>query len=151
MTEWITATEAALYLKVKAGTVLRWAKQGHLKGYRLSGTRRCTWRFLRADLDATMTQPFAARTMVCADELLCVLTLWRQTTQFSQAEDWIFAGLQTRASTVELHVRVGEPRQRCSEGRNRSRQFSHVPTHSQNVVGFGRHAGWCAAEIDAAR
>jgi len=33
----------------------------------------------------------SARTMVCADELLDVLTFWRQTTQFSQAEDWVFA------------------------------------------------------------
>jgi integrase len=28
---------------------------------------------------------------VCADELLDVLAIWRQTTQFSQAEDWVFA------------------------------------------------------------
>jgi integrase len=33
----------------------------------------------------------SARTMVCADELLDVLKRWRQTTQFSQAEDWVFA------------------------------------------------------------
>jgi integrase len=33
----------------------------------------------------------SARTMVCADELLDVLKHWRQTTQFSQAEDWVFA------------------------------------------------------------
>jgi excisionase family DNA binding protein len=60
MTEWLTATEASLYLKVKPRTVLQWAKQGRLKGYRLSGTKRCTWRFLRADLDAKMTPPSAA-------------------------------------------------------------------------------------------
>ncbi len=33
----------------------------------------------------------AARTMVCADELLDVLKQWRQTTQFSGSEDWMFA------------------------------------------------------------
>jgi excisionase family DNA binding protein len=60
MNEWLTATEASLYLKVKPRTVLQWAKQGHLKGYRLSGTKRCTWRFRRADLDAKMTPPSAA-------------------------------------------------------------------------------------------
>jgi excisionase family DNA binding protein len=60
MTEWLTATEASLYLKVKPRTVLQWAKQGRLKGYRLSGAKRCTWRFLRADLDARMLPPSAA-------------------------------------------------------------------------------------------
>jgi integrase len=33
----------------------------------------------------------SARTMACADELLDVFALWRQTTQFSQADDWVFA------------------------------------------------------------
>jgi integrase len=33
----------------------------------------------------------SARTMVCADELLEVLKVWRQTTQFSQPDDWMFA------------------------------------------------------------
>lgn len=33
----------------------------------------------------------SARTMACADELLDVLKHWRQTTQFSDTEDWVFA------------------------------------------------------------
>lgn len=33
----------------------------------------------------------SARTMVCADELLEVLNRWKQTTQFSAPDDWIFA------------------------------------------------------------
>jgi integrase len=33
----------------------------------------------------------SARTMACADELLDVLKRWRQITQFSDAEDWVFA------------------------------------------------------------
>jgi integrase len=33
----------------------------------------------------------SARTMVCADELLEVLKVWKQTTQFSAAVDWMFA------------------------------------------------------------
>ena len=33
----------------------------------------------------------SARTMVCADELLDVLKHWRQTTEFSQPDDWMFA------------------------------------------------------------
>jgi len=33
----------------------------------------------------------SARTMVCANELLDVLKVWKQTAQFSQPEDWMFA------------------------------------------------------------
>jgi integrase len=33
----------------------------------------------------------SARTMACADELLDALKRWRQITQFSDAEDWVFA------------------------------------------------------------
>ena len=35
----------------------------------------------------------SARTMACADELLDLLKHWRQTTQFSAPEDWMFASL----------------------------------------------------------
>ena len=60
--EWLTATEAASYLRTKTRTILLWARQGHIKGYRLSGTARVTWRFLRSDLDATLSAPSVALT-----------------------------------------------------------------------------------------
>ncbi len=47
--EWFTASEAALYLKVQTRTVLLWARQGKLKGYALSGAKRHVWRFRVAD------------------------------------------------------------------------------------------------------
>ena len=50
--EWLTAAEAAQHLKVSHRTLLRWVKQGKVKGYAVSGTERHTWRFRRADLDA---------------------------------------------------------------------------------------------------
>jgi hypothetical protein len=31
--EWLTATEAASYLRAKPRTILLWARQGHIKGY----------------------------------------------------------------------------------------------------------------------
>jgi excisionase family DNA binding protein len=49
---WLTAREAAAYLKVAHRTLLYWARQGKVKGHVLSGTRRQTWRFRQADLDA---------------------------------------------------------------------------------------------------
>jgi excisionase family DNA binding protein len=54
---WLTATEAANYLRIEPRTLLMWARQGKVKGYVLSGTRRVTWRFLRSDLDATLRAP----------------------------------------------------------------------------------------------
>ncbi len=60
--EWLTATEAASYLRVKPRTILLWARQGHIKGHMLSGTMRVTWRFRRSDLDATLAPPSVALT-----------------------------------------------------------------------------------------
>jgi excisionase family DNA binding protein len=60
--EWLTPKEAASYLRIKPRTVLLRARQGTIKGYILSGTRRVTWRFLRSDLDATLTPPSVALT-----------------------------------------------------------------------------------------
>jgi len=55
--EWLTANEAAHYLKVKTRTLLLWARQGKVKGYTLSGLTRHVWRFRQADLDATLDMP----------------------------------------------------------------------------------------------
>jgi excisionase family DNA binding protein len=60
--EWLTAAEAACYLRTKPRTILLWARQGHIKGYILSGTRRVTWRFRLSDLDATLAPPSVALT-----------------------------------------------------------------------------------------
>jgi excisionase family DNA binding protein len=58
--EWLTASEAALYLKVQTRTVLLWVRQGKLKGYALSGAKRHVWRFRVTDLDGMMTVPSVA-------------------------------------------------------------------------------------------
>ena len=58
--EWLTATEAAAYLKVAHRTVLQWAKEGRIPAHRLSGTARVTWRFKALELDAMMAAPSAA-------------------------------------------------------------------------------------------
>ena len=57
---WLTAKEAAQYLRVEPRTVLMWARQGKVKGYILSGTLRQTWRFLHSDLDGMLHGPSVA-------------------------------------------------------------------------------------------
>jgi len=52
--EWMTAEEAAEYLKVERRTLLEWVRQGKAKGFRLSGTMRHVWRFRQPDLDAML-------------------------------------------------------------------------------------------------
>jgi excisionase family DNA binding protein len=59
-TQWITAIEAAHYLKVKPRTVLKWAKEGRIPGHPLSGSKRITWRFLKSELDDAMLAPPSA-------------------------------------------------------------------------------------------
>lgn len=52
--EWLTSSEAALYLKVKPRTLLQWARERKVPAHRLSGVERCVWRFLRPELDAML-------------------------------------------------------------------------------------------------
>ncbi len=52
--EWLTAAEAARYLKVKPRTLLLWVRQKKFRGYALSGIKRRVWRFRKADLDAAL-------------------------------------------------------------------------------------------------
>lgn len=54
MNDWLTTHEASAYLKVQPRTLLLWARQGKIPAHRLSGIRRCVWRFLRAELDAML-------------------------------------------------------------------------------------------------
>lgn len=60
MAEWLTATEAAEYLKVQPRTILKWAKDSRIPAHRLSGTHRTTWRFLKSELDAMLAPPSVA-------------------------------------------------------------------------------------------
>ena len=59
-TEWLTANEAAEYLKVQPRTVLKWAKEGTIPAHSLHGSKRITWRFLKSELDAMLSSPSAA-------------------------------------------------------------------------------------------
>jgi excisionase family DNA binding protein len=54
--DWLTAKEAAKYLKVKPRTLLLWVRQGKVKAFALSGTKRRVWRFRQADLDAVLLE-----------------------------------------------------------------------------------------------
>jgi excisionase family DNA binding protein len=54
--EWLTATEAAAYLKVKVRTLLLWVRQGKVNAFALSGTKRRVWRFRQADLDSVLLE-----------------------------------------------------------------------------------------------
>ena len=52
--DWLTASEAAAYIKAKPRSLLLWVRQGKVKAYVLSGTKRRIWRFRKEDLDAAL-------------------------------------------------------------------------------------------------
>jgi excisionase family DNA binding protein len=58
--EWLTASEAAALLRLKHRAILKWAKTGQIPAHRLSDSKRVTWRFLKSELDATLSVPSAA-------------------------------------------------------------------------------------------
>lgn len=60
MSEWLTAREAAAYLRVAHRTILEWAKTERIPAHRLSGTLRVTWRFRVEELDDAMMGPPSA-------------------------------------------------------------------------------------------
>lgn len=69
VSDWLTTSEAAAYLKVKPRSLLLWVRQGKVKAYALSGTKRRIWRFRKEDLDAALlNRP------VVTSESLTVLT-----------------------------------------------------------------------------
>jgi len=85
----------------------------------------------------------SARTMVCADELLDVLTSWRQTTQFSEAEDWVFAsayklGRQPLSYTF-VWENLGNAAQKAGIGHVSSHTFRH--THRTWLDSVGTPVG----------
>lgn len=49
--DWLTAKEAASYLKIPTRTLLLWTRQGKVQAFALSGTKRRVWRYRRDDLD----------------------------------------------------------------------------------------------------
>lgn len=53
--EWLTAAEAAEYLKIERRTLLQWAREGKARAFKLSGTKRHIWRFRQPDLDAMLS------------------------------------------------------------------------------------------------
>jgi excisionase family DNA binding protein len=55
--EWLTSAEAALYPRIERRTLLLWVRQGKVRAYILSGTRRHVWRFKTSDLDAMLSVP----------------------------------------------------------------------------------------------
>lgn len=58
--KWLTARDAADYLRVKPRTILAWAKAGKIPAHPLSGLKRITYRFLKSELDAMLCSPSAA-------------------------------------------------------------------------------------------
>jgi excisionase family DNA binding protein len=52
--DWLTAGEAAAYLKVRTRSLLLWVRQGKVTAYALSGTKRRVWRFRKEDLDSLL-------------------------------------------------------------------------------------------------
>jgi excisionase family DNA binding protein len=55
-TTWLTPEESAGHLKVKTRTLLAWIRQGKVKAFALSGTKRRIWRLRMQDLDAALME-----------------------------------------------------------------------------------------------
>jgi excisionase family DNA binding protein len=52
----LTAREVAERLGFSVDTVLRWTREGKLRGYRISGTKQGRLRYLEGDLEALLAE-----------------------------------------------------------------------------------------------
>lgn len=62
---WMTAREAAQYLRVSHRTILLWAKTKRIPAHKLSGAQRVTWRFLATELDAYLGGQWSTDNATC--------------------------------------------------------------------------------------
>ena len=72
----------------------------------------------------------SARTMACADELLNVLKLWKQTTQFSSPEDWVFASPVKLGRQPLSYTHVWETLNKAAKKAGLEHISSHCFRHS---------------------
>ena len=68
----------------------------------------------------------SARKMVCADELLEVLKLWHQSTEFSDAEDWMFASAYKLGGQPLSYTFVWENLSNAA----RDAEIGHISSHT---------------------
>jgi len=54
MAVWLTLGEAAVYLRIHPRTLSSWVRSKKVPAHKLSGTHRCTYRFLQSELDAML-------------------------------------------------------------------------------------------------
>jgi len=72
----------------------------------------------------------SARTMVCADELLEVLKLWHQSTEFSDAEAWMFASVYKLGRQPLGYTYVWENLSNAARGAGIGHISSHTFRHT---------------------
>jgi excisionase family DNA binding protein len=56
MEDWLTVEEGASYVKVPKRTFLNWIRNGTIKAYTLSGTKRRVYRVRKQDIDDGLLQ-----------------------------------------------------------------------------------------------
>lgn len=82
----------------------------------------------------------SSRTLTIANDLLDVLKLWKQTTQFSSNEDWIFASPAQIGRLPWSYTGVKEELQRAADaagiGQLRSHTFRHTTARGSTLWGL---------------
>lgn len=67
--DWLTAKEAASYVKIPTRTLLLWTRQGKVQAFALSGTKRRVWRYRRDDFGSVAAEPSCAKLRIAVRAL----------------------------------------------------------------------------------
>ena len=111
-------------LRISEALALKWADVDWL-----NGTLRVERGIVQQIVDDVKTDD-SRKTLTIADDLLDVLKAWKQTTQFSALEDWIFASPFQLGRLPYSYTGVKEELQRAADaaglGHLRSHTFRHT-------------------------
>jgi excisionase family DNA binding protein len=97
---WLTAAEAADYLRIKPRSLLLWVRQGKLQAYALSGTKRRIWRFRKEDLDVLSKPVISPQKLMRHSDIQTTFNIYGDivTDEMQQASSRI-AGLALRTDS----------------------------------------------------
>jgi integrase len=115
---------ACFGLRISEALALRWADVDWL-----NGTLRVERGIVQQVVDDVKTDD-SRKTFTIADDLLKVLKSWKQTTQFSVSEDWIFASPVQLGRLPYSYTGVKEELQRAANAANLGHLRSHTFRHT---------------------
>jgi integrase len=131
-------------LRISECLALRWSDVDWLNG------TLCVERGIVHQVVDDVKTPESQRSMHIDSDLLDVLKIWKQTTQFSESGDWMFASPVQIGRLPISYAGVWQALRKAATKAGIGHVSSHIFRHTQQVLaGFGRYTNRDPATADA--